>query len=133
MFRLFGKKKEKPRNMMDEVIHAMYGNPPPPRTAVLNDAIEFAYEDLLMGAVDKNEITQLAKKLFAGPIPYSTHDLAVSLAMNFFKQEERKQDLFAAQLMARMKALEWAQEGKVVATLLGVFEDTLYKAYKIDE
>ena len=133
MFGLFGKKKKRPKTAMDDIIHLIYGNPPPPKTAVLADAIELAYENLLMGVVDKNEIAELAGKLFAGPMPYSTHDLAISVAMNFFKQDERKPDLFEAQLMARMHLLQWAQEGKVVAPLVGVFEETLYRAYKPEE
>jgi hypothetical protein len=38
--------------------------------------------------------------------------------------------LFDVQLHARMKALGWAKEGKVVAPVLQIFEDTLYEYYE---
>ena len=83
-----------------------------------------------MGEVSKQEIQTLATQLSSGPIPYSTHDLALSVALNFFKDPERIPSLGTAQLMARMSMLEWLQDGKVAPMLVKSFEDTLYKLYK---
>ncbi len=128
LFDLFGGKK-KPESAMDVFIHAVYGNPPPPKRAKLSEAVDLANE-LLMGEVSKQEIQTLATQLNSGPIPYSTHDLALSVALNFFKDPARIPSLGTAQLMARMSMLEWLQDGKVAPMLVKSFEDTLYKLYK---
>jgi hypothetical protein len=122
----FGKKKE---SAMDQFIKAMYGDPPPSKRANLSIAIDLAVE-LLMGQVPEKEISILGTKLDSGPIPYSTHDLALSIALNFFKDPQYLPNLGAAQLMARMTMLEWFQDNKVAPLLVRSFEDTLYKLYK---
>ena len=53
LFDLFGGKK-KPESAMDVFIHAVYGNPPPPKRAKLSEAVELANE-LLMGEVSEQE------------------------------------------------------------------------------
>lgn len=128
MFGFF--KKKKPANALEEFIFAVYGNPPPPKTANLNEAIQIAHEELLMGVVSKEAVATLATELNAGPIPYSTHDLALSVALNVFKQPDLVPLLGAAQLMARLRAAEWLQQKKVVPLLVQSFEDVLYKLYK---
>ena len=47
MFGLFNKKK--PANALDEFIFGVYGNPPPPKRANVNQAIVIASDELLMG------------------------------------------------------------------------------------
>jgi hypothetical protein len=128
LFDLFSGKK-KPESAMDVFIQAMYGNPAPPKRAKLSESVDLATE-LLMGEVSKQEIQTLATQLSSGPIPYSTHDLALSVALNFFKDPARIPSLGTAQLMARMSMLEWLQDGKVAPMLVKSFEDTLYKLYK---
>ena len=128
LFDLFGGKK-KPESAMDLFIKAMYGNPPPPKRAKLSEAVDLA-NDLLMGEVTEREIVTLATQLNSGPIPYSTHDLALSVALNFFKDPTRISRLGTAQLMARMSMIEWLQEKKVAPLLVQSVEDTLYKLYK---
>ena len=128
LFDLFGSKK-KPESAMDIFIKAMYGDPPPPKRAKLSDAVDLANE-LLMGEVSEREIVTLATQLNSGPIPYSTHDLALSVALNFFKDPARISRLGMAQLMARMSMIEWLQEKKVALLLVQSVEDTLYKLYK---
>jgi len=125
---LFGGKK-KPETAMDVFIKAMYGDPPPPKRAKLSEAVVLA-NDLLMGEVTEREIVTLATQLNNGPIPYSTHDLALSVALNFFKDPARISSLVTAQLMARMSMIEWLQEKKVAPLLVKSVEDTLYKLYK---
>lgn len=103
--------------------------PPPPKRAKLSEAVELASE-FLMGVVSEGEIMTVATQLSSGPIPYSTHDLALSVALNFFKDPACIPSLGTAQLMARMSMLEWLQEKKVAPVLAQSFEDTLYKLYK---
>jgi hypothetical protein len=128
MFGLF--KKKKPANALDEFIFAMYGNPPPPKRANLKEAIAIASAELLLGVVAEQEVRELAEDLCSGPIPYSTHDLALSVALNFFRQPEYVPHLWNAQLIARLKAAQWFQEGLAVHLLVASFEDVLYKLYK---
>ena len=128
MFGIFSKKK-KPQNALDELIFAIYGNPPPAKRANVGQAIEIANE-LLMGIIDERQVSRQAIALNDGPIPYSTHDLALSVALNFFKQPENVPQLFEAQLLARMKMLEWLEKGLVAAMLVQSFENVLYKIYK---
>jgi hypothetical protein len=128
LFDLFGGKK-KPESAMDVFIKAMYGDPPPAKRAKLSEAVDLA-NDLLMGEVTEREIVTLATQLNSGPIPYSTHDLALSVALSFFKDPARFSRLGTAQLMARMSMIEWLQEKKVAPLLVQSVEDTLYKLYK---
>lgn len=131
MFGLFSKKK-KPQNALDEFIFAVYGNPPPAKRANVGKAVELANE-LLMGKIDEKDVSRQAIALNDGPIPYSTHDLALSVALNFFKQPENVSRLFEAQLLARMNMLEWLQSGLVAPMLVQSFESVLYKIYKPSE
>ncbi len=128
MFGLFSKKK-KPQNALDEFIFAVYGNPPPAKRAHVGKAVEIASE-LLVGVIDEKEVSRQAIELNDGPIPYSTHDLALSVALNFFKQPEKIPQLFEAQLLARMKMLEWLENGLVAPMLVQSFENVAYKLYK---
>ena len=85
---MFGfSKKKKPENMAEQFIFAVYGNPPPPKTAKLDEAIQLAHEELLMGVVSREEVAEIATRLYALPTPYSTHDLALSVALNFFSNQ----------------------------------------------
>lgn len=128
MFGLFSKKK-KPQNALDEMIFSIYGNPPPPKRANVGQAIEIA-NGLLADVVDVNEVTRQAIDLNDGPIPYSTHDLALSIALSFFQKPEYIPELFTAQLVARMKMIDWLDEGLVAPLIADSFEHTLYKTYK---
>ena len=128
MFGVFRKKK-KPQNAIDEFIFAVYGNPPPAKRANVDQAVEIANE-LLLGLIDEIEVNRQAIALNDGPIPYSTHDLGLSVALNFFKQPENVPQLFEAQLLACMKMIEWVKEGLVAPVLAQSFESVLYKVYK---
>ena len=128
MFGFFRKKK--PATKLDEFIIAVYGNSPPPKRANLQDAIRLASNDLLMGNVQECEIRSVAEYLNEGTIPYSTHDLALSIALPFFKRPEHMLRLRMAQLLARVKMLEWLQAGLVAPALVKIFEDALYNLYK---
>ncbi|MCB1560874.1 MAG: hypothetical protein KDI75_07245 [Xanthomonadales bacterium] len=127
MFGFFGRRK-KPKNALDELIFAIYGNPPPGKRADVRQATDLANE-LLMGTIEAEDISRQAAGLNSGPIPYSTHDLGLSVALVFFKQPENRHKLFDSQLHARMTALEWLKEGLVAPMLVESFEATLYKLY----
>jgi hypothetical protein len=81
-------KKKKPTTALDEFIFAAYGNPPPPKRADTDQAISLACDQLLLGVVDREAVRKHTLALAATPIPYSTHDLAVSVALNFFKEPQ---------------------------------------------
>lgn len=130
MFGFFNKKK-KPQSALDELIFAIYGNPPPPKRANVSQAFDMANE-LLMRVVDEKKVNNQAIALNDTPIPYSTHDLALSIALYFFKKPEYVPQLFEAQLFARMKMLEWLQKGLVAPLLVQSFESVLYELYKPD-
>jgi hypothetical protein len=127
-------KPAKPANALDEFIFAVYGNPPPPKRANVEQAIALASDKLLSGLVDEQELRRHALALAATPIPYSTHDLAVSMALQFFKQPKYAAWLRAAQapLKARLQAILWCKEGLVVAPLMKSFGDILYALQKSD-
>jgi hypothetical protein len=127
----FLKKKRQP-TLMDQFIKSVYGDNPPAKSADVDEAVRLAANELLQGAVSPASLAPLARQLADSPIPYSTHDLAVSVALRIFKDadEHARQGLFTAQLMARLTALQWAKEGKLVPALLGAFEQTLYELYK---
>jgi hypothetical protein len=100
------------------------------KAADLETSIEMAYKDILTKLIDKKEITNIATALYEGPMPYSTEDLAFSVALNFYKRPENKKLLEETQLMARMKMLECFQQGKMNVLLVQAFEEVLYKLYK---
>jgi hypothetical protein len=128
MFGLF-KRKKKPATALDEMIFAIYGNPPPEKRANVTQAVEIAM-DLLAGEVDEKDISRQAIALNDGPVPYSTHDLGLAVAMSFFQKQENIPRMFQAQLMTRMKMLDWHGKGLVAPMLVQSFEGTLYRLYK---
>lgn len=123
-------RKKKPANALDEFIFLVYGNPPPPKRASVRDATKLAFEQLLMRRVSEPEVRAVADELSSGPIPYSTHDLALSVALNFFKQPARIENLREAQLQARLKMTDWVLAGFAVPVIAKSFEEVLYKLYK---
>jgi hypothetical protein len=79
---MFGFGKKKQESAMDSFIKLMYGDPPPPKRANLSEAVSLA-RNLLTGIVNEKELRAIGAGLNDGPIPYSTHDLALSIALNF--------------------------------------------------
>jgi hypothetical protein len=124
---------KKQPTMMDAFIKLAYGNSPSKKTAKLQDAIELSYAQLLGRIVDIAEVRSIATQLYNGPIPYSTHDLAVATALNLFRSGSdgpRRERFVQIQIFARMVVLDWMREKKVVPLLAESFEDTLYERYK---
>jgi hypothetical protein len=118
------------QTMMDAFVSSVYGGKKT-TTANLSLAIDLVNDELLMGRFQKEEIADLATALNRGPVPYSTHDLAASVALGLLRRapKERRKELFDVQLQARLTVGSWAAEGKVVPPLAEAFEQTLYKDY----
>lgn len=116
--------------MAGALIRTIYGANPPPKSAELERSITIAHEALLFGRVPLSEVRQRATDLFKGPIPYSTHDLAVSTALAFFKAPEFVKVLSEYQIPARLRVVDWAKDGQVVGPLAESFEHVLYRIYK---
>jgi hypothetical protein len=114
---MFGIFKKKPPTMMDAFIRTIYGPNPPRKSADLERSITIAHEDLLFERVALSNVKEKAGELFRGPIPYSTHDLAVSTALGFFKSPHYVPALQECQLHARLRVVNWAKDGKVVKPL----------------
>ena len=124
------KTREKPPTALDAFVHMAYGSVPPAKTARLDEAVRIAADQFLLGLLPRQDVADLAAKLNRSAIPYSTNDLAVSIALNFFRQPARIDQLRNAQLAARTKLLEWMLDKKVNSVLAKAFEDTLYELYK---
>jgi hypothetical protein len=77
-----------PMSVMDGMIRMVYGANPPPKSADIERSITIAHEDLLFEKVPLSEVKRTAGELFKGPVPYSTHDLAVSPAFVFVPRLE---------------------------------------------
>jgi hypothetical protein len=125
MFNFFGKKP----SALDAAIHMIYGPNPPRKSADVQQAANLA-TSLLGGRVSFRDIKTTADQLYAGPIPYSTHDLATSVALSFFRRPDLMPQLSEVQIAARMQVLDWFKAGYVNPNLARAFEDALYKDYK---
>ena len=121
--------RENFNSALDEFIKITYGDNAE-RTASLSESVELAYQSLLGGLVDKAEIRLKAVELLQSSIPYSTHDLAISVALNFYKRDELAESLSDAHLGARVNVMEWLENGTVNEALAEAFEATLYKKFK---
>lgn len=111
---------------MDQFIVAIYGDPPPAKRANLERAIILASDELLMGQVDQRVVRSVVQDLNAGPIPFSTHDLALSAAMNILKNPAYRPLLYKAQLDVRVKMAEWLEDKLVAPLLVQSFDSVLY-------
>lgn len=125
----FLKKKKNPITALDKFILTIYGDPPPAKTANLNESIEIAFRDILKQTIIKSEISKIATPLYTGKIPYSTNDLALSIALNFFKRPELKSRLSNIQFDARKNVKLWLQQNLINKYLAESFEYTLNKIF----
>jgi hypothetical protein len=132
MFGFTRKKQSQAPTVLDGFIKSIYGENPPKKTANVREATTLAADQLLGGIFDRGDLARIGEGLNAGPMPYSTNDLAVSIALRAFKDvpPTDRQQLFTIQCMARLTVGGWAKEGKVAIPLAEAFEHTLYKEYK---
>jgi hypothetical protein len=122
--------KKTPGNVSEEDAFALYSNPGQPEKANLEEAITIAGEELLMGRVERQEIQRQAQTLYATPVSYSTHDLALSIAMNFYRQPGNIPYLDDFKIIALLKVIHWYQKGLVMQVLLENFEKILCVLYE---
>lgn len=115
---------------MSQMATAMYGPGAQKGKSDLAAATKYAFENLLGEVVPFEEVAAIAQGLRKGEMPYSTEDLALATALNFFRRDDLKGSLSSVQLLARMQMIEWLQAGKVNPTLGRVFEGDLYKRFK---
>lgn len=127
----FGIFKKRQPTGMDAVIRLMYGDNPPKKSADFATACKLAYSDLLLETVSFESVRNCAQGLFDSPMPYSTYDLATSVALSFLKDNSLVPKLYNIQLSARLQVSSWAKDGKVAAPLAHSFESVLYNLYKI--
>ena len=121
--------KKKP-TVAESAIREIYGDNPPVKSADLERAITLAYEDLLFEQIPLRDVQRLTTGLFNGPMPFSTHDLAVSTALAFFGTADNIERLAGCQLAARVRVLNWLKESEVALLIAIEFENTLYREYK---
>ncbi len=128
---MFGWGSKKPK-LMDEYVRLVYGANPPKRRADVNSAVALACTSLLGDLVGSEEVQEVAAALYSGPIPYSTHDLALAAALNLYKSASlgRLEALSSVQLLARMEMLDWLKAGFVAPVFAKTFEDNLYHIFK---
>ena len=115
---------------LDNFIKETNDDSPPKKIAVLEEAIALAYNELLMQQVSISTVKDFGKELIDSSIPYSTEDLALSISLKFYSSPEFKDKLEEAQLMARLKLMEWISSGKVNSHLAKAFEEKLYQQFK---
>ena len=123
-------KKLKSKNALDDLIYTMYGNPPPPKTAQLPKAVSIAKEILLQNEVSESEIWAIGIDLNDSPIPYTTHELAFSIAMNFFKKPELRDQFILTHLGAVLKLAEWVEDNSFNRNLASSYQQALYRTFK---
>jgi hypothetical protein len=128
MFDLF--KRQQFRTILDALIGQIYGSTNRKKRADIEVATQRAYSDLLCKNIDLALVRKKAEELFAGPIPYSTNDLALSVALAFFKDPRNFDRLKDAQLIARVQLLQWVEARNVAKPLAIAFENTLYERFK---
>lgn len=93
-------------------------------------AAHLAYRILLAEVIDFDVIHGLAKELASTAGARSNKELALAMALFFFEQEELIPVLHPVQMMARLTAVQWLQEGAVEPSVVKYFEERLYELYK---
>jgi DNA polymerase III epsilon subunit family exonuclease len=128
IFSLFRPKKV---TALDALVTAMYGKERTKRANV-SEAASIATSELLAGAIPFVRVFATAQEQYASPFPYSTYDLALTVALSYFKQPENVDKLGEAQLAARLVLVGWLEENKPVNPMIAsTFENTLYEKYKL--
>ena len=125
-------KMKKPAKASEDANFACYGNSPPLQRANLEEAVTVATDEILMGVVERQEVQGQAETLYSGPVPYSTHDLALSVATNFFRRPEYIPPLRDFHIIALLQAIQWFRQGLVTPVLVENFEKIICQSYESD-
>jgi hypothetical protein len=126
---VFGFFKKKQPTVMDGLVKLASNSHVPKTTANLDDAIRLADQTLLQQRIALTSVVEKAKQLFNGPMPYSTHDLAVATALGYLKDPELLQTLRDVQSNARNEVARWQREGRLIPMLAETFEAVLESRY----
>lgn len=95
-----------------------------------NVAADLAFQHLLAAKVRLDALIVVATELAKSIGAKSNHELALATALFFFEQQDLKQSLNSAQMMARLNALQWLQEGAAQPDSVKYFDGQLYALYK---
>ncbi len=117
-------------SLVDNFIRSVYGDPPPTKRANNDAAISLAFRELLMQDIERQDVCEAIWELAWTPIPYTTHELALSGALSIFKHPDNVPRLMHVQMYARVTAISWLKEGLVAPIFVRSFEDTLYEIYE---
>lgn len=119
--------RKKRTGFMEKFVSTVQGHPTPPRKADLEQAVNIAADEILMGMVRRQEVRQKAEVLHLAPVHYSTHDLALSAAVDFFVQPEYTQRLKVFHVFALIQAIQWVRQGLVAPVWVEKFAEVLGK------
>ncbi|MDD3618222.1 MAG: hypothetical protein RBR09_10845 [Desulfobulbaceae bacterium] len=125
-------RKKKCADAKKKLIAAAYGDSPPLRRVDREEAITIAADEILLGMVDRQEVQRQAKILFPGPVPCSTHDLALSVAASFFHHPDYATLLKDFHLLALVQAIQWFRHGLVAAAQVENFARVLRQLNNLD-
>ena len=84
---------------------------------------------LLAGRVDQVEILRQVTQVNIRIRLPSIYALAAMTAIGFFKSPSFMDRLGRVQMLARMTAIEWYEDGHLKSDILKIFEDELHKTY----
>ena len=118
------------KSVLDEFVDAIQSSSNGNSKADLDLAVDRAYTHLLCKVVGMDEVNAKAVELISSSVPYSTNDLALSVALHFFKRDDLKDLLSESQLFARLKLQDWIREKSVNLVIANSFEELLYTKYK---
>ena len=71
---------------MSELASTMYGPGAKTGQSDLTKATQYAFSNLMGEVVPQSEVAAIAQGLRSGEMPYSTEDLALATALNFFRR-----------------------------------------------
>lgn len=131
MFKIFRKKTdaEKLQEIKKNTLKSLSMLAPEGPKADVESAADMAYELLLSRVIDKDAIREESRRLVKQKIPLSTQDLALIIALVYFKKPELRELLRETQLKARMQMLLWMHDKSVNPLIVKTFEGTLYKDF----
>lgn len=118
---MFGWFKKKPTSsIMDEVSRSIYG-PNAKKTAVLPMSVSLAHTTLLQSQIPYELIEKIATGLDAGPVPYSTYDLAASVALGILKDSDLPAHMAPIAVNAIEEVQAWSRAGLMAPKLADSF------------
>lgn len=94
-------------------------------------AVDLAFQHLLLERVPLAAVREVAGELSPLLGTKTPQALALAVALFLFEQDDLKGDLQEAQMFARLKMLEWLEEGRIEPGEGRYFANQLYELYKV--